>query len=208
MRQSPPSLYAMSAAAASLAVAAAARPRLARLAAGKIQPGMAALGRTSLSCPGGAATSAPLQKRCSSHSPLGAEPQPAVKKISLPTLAKMHARGEPITMLTAHDFPSAMVADQAGIEMILVGDSLAMVALGMQDTSEVLLEEMLLHCRSVSRAVKGAVTVCHCFSCRHCFSCYQSCFALVCLARPDPACSALLHSPRLLPAPALGSWPC
>ena len=62
-------------------------------------------------------------------------------------------------MITAHDFPSAHVADAAGMDMILVGDSLAMVALGMEDTSEVVLEEMLLHCRSVSRATKGAFTV-------------------------------------------------
>lgn len=71
----------------------------------------------------------------------------------------MHRKGEPITMVTAHDFPSAHVADHAGMDMILVGDSLAMVALGMEDTSEVLLEEMLLHCKSVSRATKTAFTV-------------------------------------------------
>ena len=66
---------------------------------------------------------------------------------------------EPITMMTAHDFPSAHVADHAGMDMILVGDSLAMVALGMEDTSEVVLEEMILHCRSVARATKAAFTV-------------------------------------------------
>lgn len=62
-------------------------------------------------------------------------------------------------MITAHDFPSAHVADAAGMEIVLVGDSLAMVALGMEDTSEVLVEEMLLHCKSVARATKGAFTV-------------------------------------------------
>ena len=62
-------------------------------------------------------------------------------------------------MITAHDFPSAHVADAAGIDMILVGDSLAMVALGMEDTSELVLEEMILHCRSVARATKAAFTV-------------------------------------------------
>lgn len=61
--------------------------------------------------------------------------------------------------MTAHDFPSAHVADHAGMDMMLVGDSLAMVALGMEDTSEVLMEEMLLHCRSVARATKAAFTV-------------------------------------------------
>lgn len=74
-------------------------------------------------------------------------------------LRAMYKRNEPITMLTAHDFPSAHVADAAGMDVILVGDSLAMVALGMEDTSEVLVEEMLLHCRSVSRATKAAFTV-------------------------------------------------
>lgn len=62
-------------------------------------------------------------------------------------------------MLTAHDFPSAHVADAAGMDVILVGDSLAMVALGMGDTSEVVLDEMLLHCRSVARAAGAAFTV-------------------------------------------------
>ena len=83
------------------------------------------------------------------------------KKVTVSTLRAMYKRGEPITMITAHDFPSAHVADAAGMDVVLVGDSLAMVALGMEDTSEVLLEEMLLHCRSVARAVKSAFTVCH-----------------------------------------------
>lgn len=71
----------------------------------------------------------------------------------------MHRRGEPIAVITAHDFPSAHVADAAGVDVVLVGDSLAMVALGMEDTSEVMVEEMLLHCRSVARATKAAFTV-------------------------------------------------
>jgi len=82
------------------------------------------------------------------------------KKVTLNTIRSMYKKVEPITVLTAHDFPSGHVADVAGMEIVLVGDSLAMVALGMEDTSEVLLEEMLLHCRSVSRAAKTAFTVC------------------------------------------------
>lgn len=62
-------------------------------------------------------------------------------------------------MLTAHDFPSGHVADASGIDMILVGDSLGMVALGLDNTSEVIMEEMLLHCRSVARAAKSAFLV-------------------------------------------------
>jgi hypothetical protein len=98
------------------------------------------------------------QVRHSSHSPLGTSAITR-KKVTIESLRKMHQKKEPITMITAHDFPSAHVADHAGMDMILVGDSLAMVALGMEDTSEVLLEEMLLHCRSVSRATKAAFTV-------------------------------------------------
>ena len=87
------------------------------------------------------------------------------KKVTINTISSLHRKQEPITMITAHDFPSAHVADAAGMDIILVGDSLAMVALGMEDTSEVVLDEMILHCRSVSRATKAAFTV----SCYHHF---------------------------------------
>ncbi|MCJ1429372.1 hypothetical protein MMC29_007286 [Sticta canariensis] len=90
---------------------------------------------------------------------MGASDNNLRKKVTINTLRTLHQKQEPITMITAHDFPSAHVADAAGMDMILVGDSLAMVALGMQDTSEVVLEEMVLHCRSVSRATKSAFTV-------------------------------------------------
>ncbi|KAK4103235.1 ketopantoate hydroxymethyltransferase [Parathielavia hyrcaniae] len=90
---------------------------------------------------------------------MGTPPANPRKKVTLPMLREMHKKGVPITMITAHDFPSAHVADAAGMDVILVGDSLAMVALGMEDTSEVLVEEMLLHCRSVARATKAAFTV-------------------------------------------------
>lgn len=62
-------------------------------------------------------------------------------------------------MITAHDFPSGHVADVSGMDVILVGDSLGMVAMGLDNTSEVIMEEMLLHCRSVARATKSAFTV-------------------------------------------------
>ncbi|KAI9803575.1 MAG: hypothetical protein M1825_001918 [Sarcosagium campestre] len=101
----------------------------------------------------------PQQVRQSSHSPMGAPSTSPRKPTTLNTLRGLHKAGEPITMITAHDFPSAHVADAAGMDMILVGDSLAMVALGMEDTSEVLLDEMILHCRSVARASKSSFTV-------------------------------------------------
>ncbi|CBX91605.1 similar to 3-methyl-2-oxobutanoate hydroxymethyltransferase [Plenodomus lingam JN3] len=99
------------------------------------------------------------QVRPSSHSPMGSAPGNARKPVTIHTLHSLYRKNEPITVITAHDFPSAHVADQAGMDMVLVGDSLAMVALGMEDTSEVLMEEMLLHCKSVARATKAAFTV-------------------------------------------------
>ena len=102
------------------------------------------------------------QRRQSSHSPYGSMGTSSAnqrKKVTLNSLRSLYKKGEPITMITAHDFPSGSVGDAAGMEIILVGDSLAMVALGMDDTSEVIIEEMLLHCRSVARAAKSAFTV-------------------------------------------------
>ncbi|KAJ5996091.1 hypothetical protein N7522_007751 [Penicillium canescens] len=83
----------------------------------------------------------------SSHSPMGSTTTTR-KKVTIQTL-----------LLTASDFPSGHVADTAGMEIVLVGDSLAMVAMGMEDTNEVTMDEMLLHCRSVNRAVKSAFTI-------------------------------------------------
>lgn len=97
--------------------------------------------------------------RHSSHSPMGLPPTKSRPKVTLNTLSSMYKKGEPITMLTASDFPSAHVADHAGMDMVLVGDSLAMVSMGLEDTSEVTLDEMIMHCRSVARAVKTAFTV-------------------------------------------------
>jgi 3-methyl-2-oxobutanoate hydroxymethyltransferase len=90
---------------------------------------------------------------------LGNPPSNQRPKVTLNTLNSMYKKGEPITMLTASDFPSAHVADHAGMDMVLVGDSLAMVSMGLEDTSEVTLDEMIMHCRSVSRAVGTAFTV-------------------------------------------------
>jgi 3-methyl-2-oxobutanoate hydroxymethyltransferase len=81
------------------------------------------------------------------------------KKVTIQTIRNLYKKNEPITVLTAYDFPSGYVADTAGMEIVLVGDSLAMVSMGMEDTNEVTMDEMLLHCRSVNRAVKSAFTV-------------------------------------------------
>ncbi|KAL8897582.1 MAG: hypothetical protein Q9207_007144 [Kuettlingeria erythrocarpa] len=100
-----------------------------------------------------------FQTRQSSHSPLGNPSATQRKKVTINTLRALHQKDEPITMITAHDFPSAHVADHAGMDMILVGDSLAMVALGMEDTSEVVLEEMILHCRSIGDLPMGSYEI-------------------------------------------------
>ncbi len=72
---------------------------------------------------------------------------------------EMKRRGEKITALTAYDYPTARVLDESGIDIILVGDSLGMVVLGYQDTTEVTLAEIVHHTRAVARAVKRALLV-------------------------------------------------
>jgi 3-methyl-2-oxobutanoate hydroxymethyltransferase len=69
------------------------------------------------------------------------------------------ARGEKITALTAYDYPTARLLDESGIDIILVGDSVGMVVLGYEDTTEVTLEEMLHHTRAAARGVKNALLV-------------------------------------------------
>ncbi len=68
-------------------------------------------------------------------------------------------RGERITALTAYDYPTARLLDESGIDMILVGDSLGMVVLGYDDTTQVTLAEMLHHTRAVARGVKRALLI-------------------------------------------------
>ena len=81
------------------------------------------------------------------------------KKVSIPDLMMMKQAGEKITMLTAYDFSMASCVDQAGMEVILVGDSLGMVVLGYDSTVPVTMEEMLHHCRAARRGVRRALLV-------------------------------------------------
>src|SRR3989338_11396656 len=64
-----------------------------------------------------------------------------------------------IVMLTAYDFPFARILDEAGVDIVLIGDSLGNVALGYRNTLPVTMEEMIIHTRAVSRAVKRALVV-------------------------------------------------
>jgi 3-methyl-2-oxobutanoate hydroxymethyltransferase len=106
-----------------------------------------------------ATTKALLCRAYSSHSPLSPTAVAPRKKVTINTLRSLYAKKTPIAMITAHDFPSGLTADMAGVDMVLVGDSLAMVALGMSDTNQLTLSAMLHHCRAVSRAVKSAFLV-------------------------------------------------
>jgi 3-methyl-2-oxobutanoate hydroxymethyltransferase len=81
------------------------------------------------------------------------------KKVSILTLQKRKETGQPITMLTAYDYPSAVLVDRAEIDVILVGDSLGMVMLGYDSTVPVTMADMLHHCRAVARGSQYAFLV-------------------------------------------------
>jgi len=78
------------------------------------------------------------------------------KKLSLPTLFAKAAKGEPITMLTCYDYPTGYLQEQAGIDMILVGDSLGMTMLGYDSTLPVTMEDMIRHSQAVRRGAPTA----------------------------------------------------
>jgi 3-methyl-2-oxobutanoate hydroxymethyltransferase len=83
---------------------------------------------------------------------------PQRKKVTVPAIRAMKGKSR-IGMLTAYDYPSAKVADTAGADVILIGDSLAMVVLGLPDTLSVTVDDMLHHTRAVVRGVKSALIV-------------------------------------------------
>jgi len=84
---------------------------------------------------------------------------PSESKVTTRTFRVKKAQGDLLTMLTAYDYPTAVAIDKAGIDSILVGDSLGMVVLGYQNTLPVTMEEMLHHCRAVSRGASRALVI-------------------------------------------------
>ncbi|HKZ13860.1 MAG TPA: 3-methyl-2-oxobutanoate hydroxymethyltransferase, partial [Solirubrobacterales bacterium] len=81
------------------------------------------------------------------------------KPMTVPRLAEMKLNAEPIVMVTAYDFPSAEIAEQAGVDMVLVGDTAAMVVLGHDSTTPVSVDEMLVLTRAVRRGCKTPMLV-------------------------------------------------
>ncbi|HOO40589.1 MAG TPA: 3-methyl-2-oxobutanoate hydroxymethyltransferase [Syntrophales bacterium] len=85
--------------------------------------------------------------------------QGKLNKISVSTIRTMKRNHEKIAMLTAYDYPTALLLDQCGVEMILVGDSLGMVVLGYDSTLPVTMEDMIHHTKAVSRAVSCSMVI-------------------------------------------------
>lgn len=83
----------------------------------------------------------------------------AEKKVTLNTIHKRKLDHQPITMLTAYDYPSAMIVDESGADIILVGDSVGMVVHGFESTLPVTIEMMLMHCQAVKRGAKRALLI-------------------------------------------------
>ena len=81
------------------------------------------------------------------------------KKLELHQLKELKKGGEPLTMLTAYDYPTAKMLDEEGIDLILVGDSVANVVLGYNDTRPVTMEEMLHHTKAVVRGVNYGLVI-------------------------------------------------
>jgi 3-methyl-2-oxobutanoate hydroxymethyltransferase len=84
---------------------------------------------------------------------------PAPGKLPLPELAEFKARGEKIAMITAYDAPSGRIADEAGVDLILVGDSAAMVVLGYDSTVPASMDEMVMLTRAVTRGARRPLVI-------------------------------------------------
>ena len=95
----------------------------------------------------------------SDNSPAERKNPSVEKKTTILDIQSKKKRGVPVTMMTAYDYTSALLVDQAGIDVILVGDSLGMVVLGLESTVPVTMDEMLHHCRAVARGTRRGLLV-------------------------------------------------
>jgi 3-methyl-2-oxobutanoate hydroxymethyltransferase len=91
-----------------------------------------------------------MQRQTTENAPARAERRP----VTLPRLAEMKHKGEPIVMVTAYDFPSAQVAEEADVDIVLVGDTAAMVVLGYEATTPVGMDEMVIMAAAVRRGLR------------------------------------------------------
>ena len=83
----------------------------------------------------------------------------AAAKVTLPELERLRQAKRKVTMMTAYDYPTALLVDRSGVDVVLVGDSLAMVALGHESTNSLTMDEMVHHCRAVARGSHRAFRV-------------------------------------------------
>ena len=84
---------------------------------------------------------------------------PAPGKLALPEVGEMKRRGDRISMVTAYDAPAALLADEAGVELVLVGDSAGMVVLGNESTVPITMDELLMLTRAVTRGAKRPIVI-------------------------------------------------
>lgn len=90
---------------------------------------------------------------------MNSKPKKKKRRLTVPDFLKMKKEGKKITMLTAYDYPMAHLLDASGVDMLLVGDSMAMVVQGHENTLPVTLDEMIYHAEMVGRAAKHAFVV-------------------------------------------------
>jgi 3-methyl-2-oxobutanoate hydroxymethyltransferase len=82
------------------------------------------------------------------------------KKVTVPDILLMKQQGRKITKVNLHDYPTAVLADRAGIDIVMIGDSIGMVVLGYENTIPVTMEEMIHHAKAVVRGAKHCLVVC------------------------------------------------
>src|SRR6266550_5271031 len=96
-----------------------------------------------------------MQRQTTENAPASAERRP----LTLPRLAEMKHKGEPIVMVTAYDFPSAQVVEEAGVDIVLGGDTAAMVVLGYDATTPVGMDEMTTMAAAVRRGLRTPLLI-------------------------------------------------